>query len=235
MHTATAEPSENVVSDLWSDPHCKELREVAAALGVCIEEENLGIGSRAEAHLLEDGRVLKMTTSDYDAAACFTILRASNSADLPTGIVRIHDVRRLQLAAGETYAIIMDRAHPFRAKYMDEALVDELERYNQHLWDAADPLDSYIPQSGNLSAADDGIVTALISTVTWLRQELGIFVRDLCVENIASTQQGGVGTFDFSHARVPVSDLLHVRQHKDRLLLRLAPEPILDAKRKPGL
>lgn len=183
----------------WQDPQYDQVGEVASAMGVAVARRDIGCGRHAVAHLLEDGRVLKVTTSAYDAAAALAVMR--HQGPLHPGVVRAHAVARLACGAlPDHFAIILDHAQVARAS---EDLADALDALNDAWTFGGKRPRAPGRLAARLGGEERAVLEAFLDTIHWMRREVGVTLRDLKAENLARTRQGGIGSFDHGDSLVP--------------------------------
>jgi hypothetical protein len=223
---------------------------VAACLGVqpqCF----LGSGDDAEVWQLEDGRIMKLTSSVEDAAACLAIMEAAaHGMRMHPGIAPVQRVVRLDSPlevgafSGERpmYAIVRSDVSPDDLRDLGEPWEDLMTGLNiasQSGMEEGGPTPRGFPddimQELDRAALQYGMAKpfrSLVSTLLWLRDELGIHVTDIDGFNFGRVGHSGIGPLDFGHALLRTG--LAERMASDPALCLDMPEMDANPSRSPS-
>ena len=179
---------------------------VAAALGVALDGW-LGSGDEGEAWRLEDGRVLKVTGSASEAAACLALMDAASSGRrMHPGLPAVHAVRRLgtEIEAGAfegaaaAWAIVRDDIDPLPLDALGDDWEDLLTGLNVATRPGVGPDPERVSEL-RAAARSAGMARhfgKLLEVLAWLREETGIVLLDINPGNFGISASGDIGPLD---------------------------------------
>ncbi len=175
---------------------------------------DLGSGDDGSAHLLEDGRVLKLTGSMTEAAIAHTF---SLREQLHPAFPAIHEVLWFQSSVEiqgthreyVRYAILREEI----PEVLEDPIDSEIE-----LWRRAGSMFGQGWQHGHFRLIEQAIdlwpgrgLLGLYSGLLWAKVHLGIEIGDVRGSNIGRRADGSLVLRDFGRAVLPEAVLAHAR------------------------
>jgi len=157
-------------------------------------------GEDGTCFLLADGRILKVTASQQEAAVMLAVMQAQDEAGGHPCVPAVHGVYWDRQGDGRViYAILRDE--------MPNISVDN-DRLEDFILALEDVCWGWLDQDGPLihQAVEEWQgpeLTDLLDGLEWIEERTGIRVNDIKYDNLGLTREGKAGMRDMGRAEVP--------------------------------